>query len=188
MKTLQATAALAALFLAGAVRADDQGGGGGNRNFEAVLVGAEENPPVVTNTRGTSEIKFNADETKLDFELTVRKGVRVTQAHIHCAPLGVNGPIVVFLAGFHNRGWEVDGSWVEHATATDANVMPPAPGGVCPHVIDNLRDLAVAIRAGNAYVNVHTVANPSGEVRGQLHPDNEGHGGDKGDGRRAGQR
>ena len=109
--------------------------------FEARLTGAQEVPPVNTETVGKVEIRFNADETKADFELDVRKGVRVTQAHIHCAAKGVNGPVVV-LAGFHNRGWDVDGSWVEHATVTDANVMPPA-SPACPHVIATLRDLVL---------------------------------------------
>jgi hypothetical protein len=167
MKAVCALAAVAGLLLGGAgiqAIADE----GKKQEFKAKLSGAEENPPVTTETSGKAEIVFNADETKGDYELKVRKGVRVTQSHIHCAPKGVNGPVVVFLAGFHNRGWDVDGTWVENASFTDANVMPPAPGSTCPHVINNLRDLAVAIRAGNTYVNVHSVANPGGEVRGQL--------------------
>jgi hypothetical protein len=141
------------------------------QDFRARLTGAEEVPPVVTDTTGKVEIVLNEDETKAEFELEVLQGVRVTQSHIHCAPKGVNGPVVVFLAGFHNRGWDVNGAWIENATVTDANVIPPAAGSTCPHVINNLRDLAVAMRAGDTYVNVHTVANPPGEVRGQLKAD-----------------
>jgi len=168
MKMLHVIAALAALLLTGGSIQADHDDDGRGQEFEARLTGAEEVPPVVTNTSGKAEVVFNEDETKADYELEVRKGLRVQQSHIHCAPKGVNGPVVVFLAGFHNRGWDVDGSWIENATVTDANVIPPAPGGPCPHVIENLRDLARAIRAGDTYVNVHTVANPGGEVRGQL--------------------
>lgn len=165
-------AALVAVLLAGAgIVADGQ-----RAEFEARLTGAEEVPPVVTDTTGKAEIVFNDDETKAEYELDVEKGVRVTQSHIHCAPKGVNGPVVVFLAGFHNRGWDVDGSWIENATVTDANVIPPAAGSTCPHVINNLRDLAHAMRQGDTYVNVHTIAHPGGEVRGQLQgDDDEGH-------------
>jgi len=162
MRILSVTAGLAAVLWTGGIRADD------DREFGARLLGSGEVPAVQTNATGRVEIVFNEDETKLQFELAVRKGVRVTQSHIHCAPPGVNGPIVVFLAGFHSRGWDVDGRWVENATATDANVMPPAAGSTCPHVINNLRDLANAIRQGDAYVNVHSVAHPGGEIRGQL--------------------
>lgn len=164
---IAATAALVTTLLAGGgIRAAVEG-----QEFRARLSGAEEVPPVVTDTTGKVEIVFNEDETKAEFELEVLQGVRVTQSHIHCAPQGVNGPIVLFLAGFHNRGWDVNGSWIENATATDANVIPPAAGSTCPHVINNLRDLAVAMRQGDTYVNVHTVAHPAGEVRGQLKGD-----------------
>jgi hypothetical protein len=168
MKTLRAFTALAAVLLAGAAvrgaaRASDDDDG--HKKGQV--------PAVVTDTKGKVAIVLNADETKLDFELSVRKGVRVTQSHIHCAPKGVNGPIVVFLAGFHNRGWDVDGTWVENATATDDNVMPPAAGGPCPVPINNLRDLAAAIRQGYTYANVHTVAHPGGEFRGQLRADDD---------------
>ena len=178
--TLRAACALAAVLLAGsavrgAARAsdDDDHGKNGGPEFSAKLSGSEEVPAVVTDTTGKVEIVFNADQTKMDFELSVRKGVRVTQSHIHCAPKGVNGPIVVFLAGFHNRGWDVDGRWVQNATATDDNVIPPPAGSTCPVPLNNLRDVVAAIRGGNAYVNVHSVAHPGGEARGQLHEDDE---------------
>ena len=169
MKTVwtAASAALVVTLLAGGgIRAAVA-----QQDFRARLSGSEEVPPVLTDTTGKVEIVLNEDETKAEFELEVLQGVRVTQSHIHCAPKGVNGPIVLFLAGFHNRGWDVNGSWIENATATDANVIPPPAGSTCPHVINNLHDLALAMRQGDTYVNVHTVAHPGGEVRGQLKGD-----------------
>lgn len=166
MRILHATMALAAGLLAGAaVQSGDHDEG---REFEARLLGSEEVPPVETATTGTAELEFNRSFTKAEYELKVRKGVRVTQSHIHCAPRGANGPVIVFLAGFHAQGWDVNGSWIESATITDANVLPA--GLTCPHPITNLRELVDAIRNGEAYVNVHTVAHPPGEVRGQLRP------------------
>jgi hypothetical protein len=162
-----AIAGVAAILLAGGgIAADDE-----EREFKAALTGAEEVPPVVTNTTGDVEIEFNQDLTKAEFELTVRQGMRVQQAHIHCAQKGVNGQVVVFLAGFHDRGWDVDGSWIENTTVTDANVIARAPTPACPFAITTLADVARAAREGYAYVNVHTVANPGGEIRGQLSGD-----------------
>jgi hypothetical protein len=171
MKTLRAMMAMAVGLLAGAAA---QSGDDSRREFEARLTGDQEVPPVVTQTSGKAELVFNRSFTKAEYELTVRRGVRVTQAHIHCAPPGVNGPIVVWLAGLHAQGWDVNGDWIENATITDANVIPPT-NPACPHPIANLRDLVEAIKAGNTYVNVHTQAHPSGEVRGQLRRSHDEH-------------
>jgi len=67
----------------------------------------------------------------------------VTQAHLHCARAGVNGPVVVFLAGFHDKGWNVDGKWVSNASLTIANIINTTCGAT-------VSELAAAMRAGNA--------------------------------------
>jgi hypothetical protein len=158
--------ALATMVLpgwAGPVTAEN----GNGLKFKAELSGEEEvtTPPggVDTETTGEAKLRFNSARTELEFELEVEDGIRVTQAHIHCAPEGQNGPVVVFLAGFHDKGWDVDGDWIGDATATDANIFTlNTPCG------NTLATLAQAMADGNAYVNVHTVANPAGEVRGQI--------------------
>ena len=148
-------------FVSGAVFA--KGSDGGGRKFQARLMGANEVPGVTTDTSGKVQIKFNETLTAAEFSLTVREGVRITQAHIHCGPAGQNGPIIVFLAGFHAPGWDVDGKWVSHVTVTNANIVKTdSPCG------STLADLAQAMRDGNMYANAHSVAHPGGEVRGQL--------------------
>ena len=141
--------------------------------FVAALSGANEVPPVDTATFGRARIVFNADDTAAEFQLQVRQGERITQGHIHCAPVGVNGPIVAFLAGLNSQGYNVDGifPWISGATLTDTSIIPRTAGtgsDQCPIAITNLRDLITLIRGGNAYVNVHSVANPAGVIRGQL--------------------
>jgi hypothetical protein len=137
--------------------------------FAALLEGDQEVPPVMTDTFGRVRIVFNEDDTAAEFMLQVRDGVGITVAHIHCAPPGVNGPTVVFLAGLNERGYNVDGifPWISGATVTDSSVIPRT-ATECPIAINNLRDLIALIRAGNAYANVHSVANPGGVIRGQL--------------------
>ena len=129
--------------------------------FKATLTGDQEVPPVTTETTGKAFLMLNKAETEIKFELHVNSGVRVTQSHIHCGQVGVNGPVVVFLAGLHAAGLEVDGKWVGNATITDTSIVNPACG-------TTVAALAASMRSGNTYVNVHSVAHPGGVVRGQV--------------------
>lgn len=139
--------------------------------FVATLSGVEEVPPVATNTSGRVRILFNEDDTAAEFLLQVRQGVRIMVAHIHCAPIGVNGPTVAFLAGSNPQGYDVDGifPWISNATLTDTSVILRTTAE-CPIAINNLRDVKQLILDGNAYANVHSVAFPGGVIRGQLAP------------------
>ena len=131
--------------------------------FKASLTGDQEVPPVVTDTTGKALFRLNKAETEIEIQLHVNDGVRITQSHIHCAPAGVNGPIVVFLAGLHAAGLDVDGKWVGNATITNTSIVNPACGAT-------VSALAASMRAGNTYANVHSVAHPAGVVRGQIEP------------------
>ena len=153
------------LFVDSAVYANDND----DRNFRARLRGGNEEEPVVTETRGKVKLKFDDELTRIRFRIKLRDGIRVTQAHLHCAPEGENGPIVAFLAGFHDLGWDVNGNWIRKTTLTDDNIIPDVtPSATCLDDIDTIADLFDAMLDGNIYVNVHTVANPGGEVRGQV--------------------
>jgi hypothetical protein len=92
----------------------------------------------------------------------VAKIDNVIGAHIHLAPAGQNGPIVLPLLGnpfIPDPGVTVNGILVE-GTATAADVGGPLAG--------DLDALIAAIRAGDTYVNVHTVEFRPGEIRGQI--------------------
>ncbi len=147
-------AVLAALFTAPGVAY------GHGWEFEAELEGAQEVPAVITDTTGEIEVEFNEALTEAKFELEVSDGEAITQAHLHCAAAGANGPVVAFLWGFITGGFDVDGDLAEF-TLTDANIVNNACGAM-------IADLALAMEVGNIYANVHSVANPGGEVRGQL--------------------
>jgi len=47
-------------------------------------------------------------------------------------------------------------------------VIPLADSANCPGGIADLQELLAQMRAGQTYVNVHTLANPGGEIRGQV--------------------
>jgi hypothetical protein len=131
--------------------------------FKARLTGEEEVPPVETDTKGRLTMLANRDQGAAEYMLRIDRGMRLTQAHLHCGAAGINGPVIVFLAGFHEPGWDVDGKWISNATITDENVVDVACGAT-------LAEILAAARDGNVYVNVHSVDEPAGVVRGQLEP------------------
>jgi hypothetical protein len=133
----------------------------GGRELEAELRGENEVPPVETETRGRFQLDESKDGASAEYTLRVTGGERITQAHLHCAPAGANGPVVVFLAGLHEAGWDVDGKWISNATVTNDNVVDAQCGAT-------LSDVLEQARIGNVYANVHSVKHPAGVIRGQL--------------------
>ena len=137
------------------------------RNFRAHLEGRNEVPAVSTRGQGQAIIQISDDETSLEFKLIAANITDVTQAHIHCGAEDVAGPVVVFLYGF---GPQVSPNGVlSQGVRTNGDVIPRPDSPVCPGGIANFADLVAKIRSGQAYVNIHTLTNPSGEIRGQLH-------------------
>jgi len=140
--------------------------GDDDREFKAVLKGANEVPPVTTNATGKAEFEVNRDQTKIKFELTIRNATDIFSgangAHIHCAAEGVNGPIVAHLEGPIPGGF--DGKVVIQATLTAANITNTACGATIADLVQSMRD-------GNTYVNAHSTAHPGGEIRGQIEGD-----------------
>ena len=164
MKSQLVVLSLAALFASSSV----YGGGHSFRNsdFKAELSGAEEVPPVDTSASGEAKFKVNDDETEIEFELEFEDGtgmLGVAGSHIHCAPMGENGPVVVFLAGqIPPAGF--DDKYELKATITGNNILNPDCGTTLSELIQSMRD-------GQTYVNVHSVSNPGGEIRGQIFED-----------------
>lgn len=108
--------------------------------FTVPLSGAQEVPPVTTTASGTGTLTFNPANRLITYDVTTT-GLTGTAAHIHQAPAGVNGPIIVGLQGGPTR-------WSGTATLTP--------------------EQATALFAGELYFNVHTAGNPGGELRGQI--------------------
>jgi hypothetical protein len=112
--------------------------------MKATLDGKSETPPNASAATGTADIDFDAATKKLSWKLTY-SGLSgpATAAHFHGpAEAGKNAGVAVAIP---NAGTSpVEGS----ATLTDAQ--------------------AADLVAGKYYVNVHTAANPGGEIRGQV--------------------
>lgn len=140
-------------------------------HFVAPLGSAEEVPePDLTatrNPRGMAHFGLDPDAGELDFRLIVANIENVTQAHIHCGPAGEAGPVVAFLFGFIDGGVSANGVLAE-GTVASGDVIERADSEVCPGGVATFDDMLAQMRDGNAYVNVHTVQNPAGEIRGQI--------------------
>jgi hypothetical protein len=140
-------------------------------DFRAKLKGDNVVPaPVSTETAGKFKASF--EDGEFEFRLKVRDGFRVRSAHLHCAPEGQEGPLVARIAGFDKVGWDVDGTWIKNTFLLDRNIKANTDTtGDCPEVIETVEDLVAAMENGNIYVDVHTKANPDGEIRGQVELD-----------------
>ena len=113
-------------------------------DIKVELSGNDEVPAVSSSASGSGTITIEDDKT-VSGSVTIT-GVMGTTAHIHMAPAGKNGPPIVTLTKTADNEWSVP------------------PGTL-------LTDEQFAnFKAGNLYINVHSAAYPSGEIRGQLQP------------------
>jgi hypothetical protein len=123
----------------------DVDGAQGGRPFSTTLAGAAEVPgPGDPDGSGSAVLTFNPGQQQVCFELTASGIEPATAAHIHEAPAGVAGPVVVGL-------------------------QPPTSGSSIGCVQAD-RDLIADIikNPEEYYVNVHNAPFPAGAVRGQL--------------------
>jgi hypothetical protein len=166
-----ATAALVTMFVA-PVAADD------GEMITVHLVGYQETPATI-NTPGSADFtaKIHADGTAVEYELTYRDlSSTVLQSHIHFGRPATTGGIVLFLCT--NLGNapatvpapqacpETNPATIT-GTLTAANVIALSAQGIDSGAA-GFAEMLKAIRAGAAYVNVHTANHPSGEIRARL--------------------
>jgi hypothetical protein len=106
---------------------------------------------------GVSAFVLSADERTLAFSLYVASHdpVQFTEASIHVAPPGVDGPVVFSLA--NQPFTDVSGA------LSTADLMPFSDAG-----INTFADFVAALEAGNAYVSVQRPTNPPEALRGQI--------------------
>lgn len=113
------------------------------------LSSAEVLPAIESNATGEGDLAFDLITGAVTGGVTV-EGVTATLAHIHRGFGGANGPVIV--------------DFVQDP-ADPARWNAVEGGMLSPEDIDNLL-------AGGLYVNVHSAAHPTGEIRGQIKPAN----------------
>ena len=117
---------------------------------------------MMTAASALAQFALNPDGT-LSFELRATGPITdAVQAHIHLGARGQNGPVVVFLYGPTPGENFSTGDLISSGTIDDADVL--ARTGFTASV----SNLVERMRQGRTYANLHTHANPGGEVRGQI--------------------
>jgi hypothetical protein len=159
----------AAALAASTASADDK--------IRAKLIGFQEVPVVSTGATATFEAVISPNGDAIDYELTF-SGLQapIQQSHIHVGQRSVNGGIMIWLCGTGTTqplagppGTQTcPQSGTIRGTIFAANVTPSATATAQQIAAGELNEVIAAIRAGVAYVNIHTAVSPGGEIRGQL--------------------
>jgi len=113
-------------------------------DMSAQLSGSSEVPPTSTSGSGNATLKLDEGTKVLSWTVTYQ-GLSgpATAGHLHGPALpGANAGVVVPFKG------SVASPFTGNATLTDAQIAD--------------------LKAGKWYVNIHTAANPGGEIRGQV--------------------
>ena len=141
------TAAMALLILPGLASA------AGPDAREATLNGASEVPAVTTAATGEGWVIISSDNTTVTYfvEYSGLSGA-LAAAHIHTGAPGVAGGVILPLAA---------GPSPMFGTLTSADFKPSGS-------VTTFAEALAAIRGGTTYFNLHTAANPGGEIRGQI--------------------
>ncbi|OJF68305.1 hypothetical protein BK026_05615 [Alteromonas sp. V450] len=114
--------------------------------YNVQLSGAQEVPVVDTMSTATAVVEIDEDLPAFSVSVDVSGLTDVTGVHVHDGGIGMNGPVAFPLSDAGNGTYTLD----------ETDISP-----------SNL----AALTNGEWYLNVHTAANPSGEVRGQIVPD-----------------
>jgi CHRD domain len=141
------------------------------------LVGYQETPATINSGgSGSFMAKISDDGTSIEYELSYRDlSSTVLQSHIHFGRPSLSGGVALFLCtNLGNAPATVPTPQACPAqpatitgTLTAANVIA-LPGQGIDSGAAGFAEMLKAIRAGAAYVNVHTMLHPSGEIRGRL--------------------
>jgi hypothetical protein len=153
-------------------------------SFSATLVAA---PGVSTTATGSATFTLSPDGTSLSYTLTVQNIENVFMAHIHLSP---SMTIAVWLSPYPNNvtaGAEgnclgvlaggspylcpslISGTFsgvLAKGTITEADLSGSATCYGC--IGATFSQLVTAIESGQAFVNVHTLQNPAGEIQGTI--------------------
>ena len=119
-----------------------------------------------SDAHGNAVFMFKDDGSQMKYKLVINGLDDVTMAHIHvAADPGGNGPPVLWLYPEGPPPSPLPGTF--NGLLASRTVTPGDLTGAAG--VASFEDLRAAIEEGRAYVNVHTLAFPAGEIRGTIH-------------------
>lgn len=126
--------------------------------YEARLAGSNEVPAVTSAATGTFTATVDEAAGTIAWTLSVPAITNATAAHIHAGAAGANGGIVLnlFAAPTGSPASSINVSGTAKASDLSGTLAGNLPGFI------------TALKAGGLYANVHTSANPGGEIRAQV--------------------
>jgi hypothetical protein len=128
---------------------------GRGRPLSTTMSGSQENPPNSSPATGTTALRLNHGQGSVCYDMTVSNlTTPPSMAHIHKAPAGTNGGIVVHLFG---------SGGAPAPTTTSFTIT-----NFCQTGVDQALVKDIIQNPDQYYVNVHTQTFPGGEIRGQL--------------------
>jgi hypothetical protein len=145
---------VALLVFAGAVASASAGPNGSDEGTMCVqntqLLAGNETTGSTSTATGHAQIKVRNDGT-IEWNVFVLNpdGETFVAGHIHIAPAGVAGPVVLPL---HTSGATTDRQIIDTGESSSAGTL----------------GAAICANPANYYVNYHTTAFPGGAIRGQL--------------------
>jgi hypothetical protein len=128
--------------------------------FTAELAGKNVLPPVDTSATGTVSFTVDATGTRVHFVLEVSNITDAVAARLHVGRAGANGQGLLILFPGPTKAGTFTGVLAEGNFNASALI-----GSLAGKTI---ADLITLLESGRAYVNVGTVKNPKGEIRGQI--------------------
>jgi hypothetical protein len=139
---------------------------GDEASFSARLNGFREIPTLSVRGSGQFSAEIAADGDSISYTLTYRNLTGPALfAHVHLGKPWVAAGVIAFLCGGGGQDPCPGASGTVTGTITADDVVGPEDQGIAPGEFD---ELVRAMRAGATYVNVHTDAYPTGEIRGQI--------------------
>ena len=127
----------------------------------------QEVPAPVGNSTAEARADFEFADGVLRYTVRMRKPIEnVFMAHIHVGEPGVSGPVVAWLFGTRPPNKSHTTDFAEDEILASGELR--ASDFVGQLAGKSIGEIVAALDTGGYYVNIHTVRNPRGEIRGQV--------------------